>query len=162
MIRGINILSLRSRRRVEQMYVQLELFSRITQAWFRVFFPAWLVSASAAVIILGFVAIRYTELPIFCYIMFPYCALILLGLIFWQCYDMLCVIRESEDILSQLQQRHTPYFESMTRAERAEVTKRSKALRPVMFNMGDSAFSINVPINAWDEIVNQILFLLSL
>ena len=79
-------------------------------------------------------------------------------LIFWQSYDMFRTIRASEDILGH----HAAYFQGITRAERIEMMKRSKAMRPVVFSLADSQFSLNLPINAWDEILNQILFLLSL
>jgi len=159
--RGINVRSVRSRRRVERMYVELELFNRIVQEWIRYYFPTWLLGLSAAVIVATFLSIRYTEVPLMIYILFPYYASNIMLVIFWQSYDMLRVIRASEDILGSLWRHDAPYFRGMTRAKRVELMKRSKAMRPVAFPVADSEFSLNLPIGTWDEIINQILFFLS-
>ena len=153
---------LKSRRRLEQMYVRLELFHRIGQVWVRFYFPPWLVACSTTVIVTAFVTIRYTELPLIVYGIFPNMAITLLTVIFWQSYDMLRIIRASEDILGVLWKHETPYFRGMTRAKRIEKMKRSRAMRPLGFLVADSEFSVNLPIDTWDEIVNQTLFLLSL
>lgn len=161
-LRDINVRGMQSRRRLEQMYVQLELFNRIAQVWIRFYFPPWLLAVSTGVIIAVFVSIRYTELPFLFYILFPYAGLNIMMLIIWQSYDMLHTIRASEDILGGLWQHHAPYFQGMTRAERIERMKRSNAMRPLVFPVADSEFSLSLPISTWDEIINQILFLLSL
>ena len=83
-------------------------------------------------------------------------------LIFWHSYDMLQVVQASEDVLGELSQHQATYFNGMARAQRLELMKRSKAMRPLVFYIGNSEFSIGLPINTWDEILNQVLFLLSL
>ena len=153
---------MKSRRRLEKMYVQLETFNRIGQVWVRFYFPPFLVAASCAVILTSFVTIRYTELPLIVYVIFPYTAIIVMIIIFWQSYDMLRIIRASEHIMGGLWKHEAPYFHKMARAERIEMMKRSKAMRPLGFPVADSEFSLNLPIDTWNEIVNQTLFLLSL
>ena len=83
-------------------------------------------------------------------------------LIFWHSYDMLQVVQASEDVLGELSQHQATYFNGMARAQRLELMKRSKAMRPLEFYVADSQFSMALPINTWDEIINQILFCLSL
>lgn len=161
-IRGITLRSLTSRRRVERMYVQLELFDRIAQVWIRYYFPTWLLAMSCGVILGVFSTIRCTELPLMIYVLFPYVAWTILLLIFWQSHDMISVIRGSEDILGKLWQHEASYFRGLSRAKRVELMKRSKAMRPLAFPVADSEFSVNLPISTWDEIINQTLFLLSL
>ena len=153
---------MKSRRRLEQMYVKLELFHRIGQVWIRFYFPPFLVALSTSVIQAAVVTIRYTELPLIVYILYPFSAITLMLIIFWQSYDMLRIIRASEDILGGLWKHEAPYFHGMTRAKRIETMKRSKAMRPLGFPVADSEFSLNLPIDTWNEIVNQTLFLLSL
>ena len=47
--------------------------------------------------------------------------------------------------------------------ERMAALKRAKALRHTYGNVGIVAeYSIDVPVGVWDEILNQILFLLTL
>lgn len=144
------------------MYVQLELFHRIGQVWIRFYFPPWLLSLSSTVIVTMFVTLRYTELPLIFYVFFPYTAVTLMILIFWQSYDMFRAIRASEDTLGGLGQHGASYFQGMTKPKRLETMKRSKAMRPLVFYVADTEFSLNLPINTWDEIVSQTLFLLSL
>ena len=162
LFRNVDVRSLGSRQRLEQMYVQLEVFNRIGQVWIRFYFPPWLVTLATTVIIAAFFTIRFTQLPLFLYVFFPYIAVILMTLIFWQSYDMFCAIRTSEDVLAVLGRHEAPYFEHMTRAQRIEKMKRSKAMRPLVFPVADSDFSLNLPVSTWDEIINQTLFLLSL
>ena len=150
-----------SRQKLESMYVQLELFNRIFQVWIRFFFPTWLLGYATCVVIALFVAIRYTELPFILYIVFPYSAGSVAVLMFWQSFDMLRAGRESEDILGVLLQQQAPYLRNKTRRERVEVMKRARALRPVTFPLADCEFSMSVPMGAWEEILNQVVFLLS-
>ena len=84
-------------------------------------------------------------------------------ILFDLCIDGIMVIRASEESLGILRCREEEYFLRIPIHERAAMLKRAKALRPAFFNVGSfSEFNVNVPIGTWDEIVNQLLFLLTL
>ena len=113
-------------------------------------------------IVTTFVSIRYTELPIYYYVVFPNTAFTLMLIIFWLSYDGVLFTRASEDILSTLLSYEAPYVRQMPRAVRVQVMKRARAMRVIEFPIGEFAdFSINLPITIWEEVLNQVLFLLS-
>ena len=161
--RRVQITSLEQREKVEHMYICLELFNRICFPWIRFSWPLIIFSLSLGVIITAFVSIRFTSIPIYLYMIFPTTATILMAIMFWNLYDLLIVIRDSEDIMRQLWSYEAPYLRPMPNNLRTRVLKRAKAMRVLEFPVGEFAdFNINLPIAMWDEILNQVLFLLSL
>ena len=151
-----------TRRKVERLYVCAELFNGAFSRWLKVMFPPTLIGLSVAIILTTFVSIRFTNLPFFLYIVFPYVAVTLMLIIFWISYDAVVVTRSFEDVLAQLLSHDAAYLGQMGRKERTRVMKRARAMRPVNFPIGEFAdFSMNFPFAVWDEILNQVLFLLS-
>ena len=120
--------------------MQLEWSGQIAQVWIRFYFPPWLFVLSLGVIITSAVTLRYRELPVIFYVVFPYVGSNLMLLIFWQCYDMLRVIRASEGVLRNLSQHHVPYLQGLARAERIQLIKRSRAMRPLVILWGTLSF----------------------
>ena len=160
--RSTEIENMEDRRKVERLYICLELHNRICYAWVKLILPLVIFSLSLTVIVTGFISIRYTELPVYYYIFFVNTALSLLIIIFWSCYDILLVTRASEDILGQLLSYEAAHLRKMPKVERTVVMKRAKAMRLIEIPVGDfSDFGVSVPIAIWDEIVNQIFVLLS-
>ena len=162
MSRRIRLVDLESRGLVERMYYYVLHHNRVVQTWLKFMLPPTLSGVSLTVIITAFVAIRYTELPLIFYVFYPYTAFTLMFVIFWMCYDTVLVVRASEDVMGQLLSHDAKYLRTMSRAERIKVLKRAKAMKVLEFPIGDfSEFSLNLPVNVWDEIINQVLFLLS-
>ena len=82
--------------------------------------------------------------------------------VFWLCYDIVLLTRDSECMKAQLWSHEAPYARLTPKSEMTCAMKRAKALRVIEIPVGNfSDFSINLPIAIWDEIVNQVLFLLS-
>ena len=151
-----------SRAKVERLYICTELHSRISSVWLKFMLPPTIVSVSLAIIVSTFVSIRYTELPLCYYVYFPNSAFTLMVNIFWLGYDGVLITRDSEGILGQLRSSQAPYLRSVPKHVRTLVMKRVRAMRVLEFRVGDFAnFSVNVPISIWDEILNQVVFLLS-
>ena len=150
------------RAQVERLYICYELYSRVCNVWLKFMLPPTIFSVSLTIIVTSFVSIRYTELPFLFYILFPITAFTLMLIILWISYDAVCITRDSEDILRQLSASEAPYLRSTPRRAKAEIMKRVRAMRVVGFPIGEFAvFSIDVPIAVWEEILNQVLFLLS-
>ena len=150
------------RARTERLYICWELYNRICCVWVKFMLPPTLFSVSLTIIVTAFISIRYTELPFMYYIFFANTAFTLLLIIFWISYDEVLITRDSEDVLGQLWSYEVPYLRSMPKRERTKIMKRSKAMRIIDFPIGEFAdLTINFPVAVWDEILNQVLFLLS-
>ena len=86
-----------------------------------------------------------------------------MAVLFWVIYDLFLVTRDSEDIMRKMLKYDTPYLRPMPKDLRTKVLKRAGAMRVFDFPVGGFAdMNMNLPISVWDEILNQILFLLSL
>ena len=107
--------------------------------------------------------IRRTELPLLLYPLFPYMTAIFTVIMFDICRDDVVSIRVSEDVLSRLRSTAMEYLKQMPVLEKLTMLKRAKALRHIYGNVGIvEEYTIDVPVGVWDEILNQILFLLTL
>ena len=151
-----------ARAKVEYLFICLELHSRIGYIWMKNVLPPAIFSVSLGIIICMFVSIRHTELPIYLYLVFPYVGITDFLIIFWMSYDIVLITRDFEYIRGQFLCHDAPYLVQKTKWDRKHVMMRARAMRVVEFPLGDFAdFSFNLPIAVWDEVVNQVLFLLS-
>ena len=147
---------------VERLYIFLQYQFRVYTTWLKFQLPPTILSVSVAVIITAFVSIRYTDLPLILYIFYPNTAFNLMLIVFWLCYDCVRVTRASEEIIGRLQSENAGYFRPFPRAERIQVLKRAKIMKEFEFPLGTySEVTLNLPIAMWEEILNQVLFLLS-
>ena len=160
--RKYTISDMESRAVVERLYNYCQLHNRVVHNWLKFMLPPTISGVSTAVIVTTFVSIRYTELPLIFYVFYPNSAFNLMFILFWMCYDMVRLIRASEYIIGQLLSHDAEYLKSMPRAVRIQVLKTARAMKPLEFPLGDFAeFSLNLPVTIWEEILNQVLFLLS-
>ena len=151
-----------ARAKLERLYICTELYNRICFVWVKFMVLFTIFSVSLAVIWGTFVSIRYTMLPLYVYIVFPNTAVTFMLIIFWASYDVVVLTRDSEDILGKLLSHQVSYLRTAPKDVRTRVMKRARAMRVIEFPIGDFAdFTINLPIAIWDEILNQVLFLLS-
>ena len=98
------------------------------------------------------------------------------------CYDLICLtllssamgstlmgremalLRLADEVLGRLQDVKSQRFYGRLEKERQmEMLRRGRALRPLSLRVGEYAdFCFTVTYNIWDEILNQLLFLLSI
>ena len=150
------------RAQLEHFYICYELYNRVCYVWVKFMLPATIFSVSLTTIVTTFISIRYTELPFMYYIFFVNTAFTLMLIIFWLCYDLVLITRDSEGILSQLLSYEAQHLRHMPKAIKTQVMKKARAMRVIEFPIGDFAdFAISLPIAIWEEIVNEVLFLLS-
>ena len=141
----------------------MELYNRICFVWVKFAWPPVLFSIAVTIVNATFVSIRYTDLPFIYYMIYPTSAVGLGIIIFLGCYELVITSRDSEEILGQLRSLDAPYLRGMPIAARKRLLKRGRALRAIELPVGEFAdFSLTVPIALWDEMVNQLMFLLSL
>lgn len=163
MFRGLRVTNLEERAKLEQLYVCLELHSRICFVWIKFSWPSNIFGVTVAIILSAFVSIRYTGLPYFCYAVYPVTAFALTAIMFWGFLEFIRSVRDSEEILGKLRSKQAPYLRRLPSADRVKVLKRAQAMRAIELPVGEFAdLSITVCVTLWEEIVNQVLFLLSL
>ena len=125
-----------SRTVVEQLYICLQHHLRVYTMWVKFELPSTLLSVSAAVIVAAFVFIRYTDLPLILYIIYPNTTVNLMIMIFWLCYDGIRITRQSEEIIGRLQSENDGYLSPLTRAMRMQVLKRARVMKEIEFAVG--------------------------
>ena len=153
-----------SRALVERLYNYLQYHNRVLMNWVKLMSPLAISSVSLAVIVAAFISIRYTDqIPLYVYIFFPYIAFTLMLVIFWLCYDAVRIVRASQGVLSSLLTQDVEYMRGLSRVGRLEVLKRARAMKELECPIGEfTEFSLSLPVNVWHEIINQVIFLLSL
>ena len=91
---------------------------------------------------------------------FLFVTVMLMGVIFGASYDALQLTKAAEEVIANL--HSVKNFHGGGLRGRG-VLKRAKAFRPIKYPVWVfGEFSIEVPIIIWDEILNQLLFLLTL
>ena len=120
-------------------------------------------SVSVAITQALYVTCRPTAMPLIIYLAYPLVATVPLFVIFRICYDAVAVKRAGDEVLGNLQSKTASYFSRLKPAEKREMMRRARALRPVCMEMGSfTEITLEVFMSIWDEILNQLVFLLSL
>ena len=118
-----------------------------------------------AVTALLFITFRPSDLPFLVYCWFPLVAVVAMFLLTWQFYDAVVVKRTTDEVMANLQSRTSGYYRTLrgNPAGKAEFMRRCRALQPIRLTIGDfTEFTLEVVMNIWEEVFNQLLFLLSL
>ena len=154
------------RDRVERAYLYLQIYHRLHCVWWNWILPGGATfSLSATVVLAMYVGLRHTELPWYLYWIFWLAGAGLLLQIFGQGHDIVFAKEDSEEVVEKLQSPASASADlrSVSDLERKIIHKRSKALTPLQFGIASfTNFSWGVTLGAWDEILNQLFFLLSL
>ena len=148
---------------VEFLYRSMKLYNGVLMIWLEQIITPLLFSVCAGITILLYVTFRPSGLPFFVYLWFPLVAFVGMGVISWLMYDTVMVKRAAEQVAGTLQSRSAPFHRRLSLFQRKELIRRARALRPVHLSLGNfSEVSLEVLANMWDEVLNQLLFLLSL
>ena len=148
---------------LERLYAVGQVYNKVLDAYYKFMVPPAVFGGGAAIVFLSFVTLRHTELPLYIYWLFPYMTISFSVVLFDLCYDGILVIRASEASLSTLRSKEGQYFRRLPIEEQKAMSRRAKALRPAFFSVGNFAqFDMSMPIGVWDEMVNQLMFLLTL
>ena len=144
-------------------YKRLEIFHVVAAEYTRFYLVPTLLSCSVLVIVAVFVCIRAVGLPWWLYLFFVSSSLTVLFLTFWLPYQLVLALRASEDIVGVLTSIKDVYSAELSWNDRKYLAKKARATRTLGYRTGDFGnFSLDVPVVMWDEILNQLLFLLSL
>ena len=93
---------------------------------------------------------------------YPNTACNLMLMISWVCYDGVRIMRAPGEVIDGLWLANAGYLCALPRAVRIQVLKRAKVMREIEFAVGEfTIVTLNLPIAVWEEVLNQVLFLLS-
>ena len=142
---------------------KLGIFHVVAASYIGFFITPALFGCSSFVIVAFYVSIRNVGLPWWLYLLLLFTSVTTFLIIFWFTYQLVLVMRASEDIVEVLKTTPDKYFGVLGVSERNYSTRKARATRAFGYRMGNFGnFSLEVPIVMWEEIWNQLLFLLSL
>ena len=148
---------------MERLYKCVRLYNTMYLNWMRYLLAPAIFLWCAAITVLLYVTFRPSGLPLLVYYWFPLVALVSVFIITWLFYDAVGTKRGADEVLANLQSRTAGYYRRLGPAQKRELLRRSRAIQPVYLDIGQfTEISLEVPMNLWDEVINQLLFLLSL
>ena len=153
----------RRREKLLRAYIQLQIYNRILNEWIQdVTTPAFF-GVGGVVVLFLYIPLAHSEsLPTLCNAALGYMAVALVAILMRLTTDSLGVTRATESVISSLQSVPTVQRQLMG-LEQVESLKRAKALRPVTHPIGSfGSLTLSVPVVFMEEILNQLLFLLTL
>ena len=145
---------------MERLYVYLQIYHRAHCAWWNWTLPGTLFSLSSTVILAMYIGLRHTELQWYLYWVFWFAGVGVLVQIFGIGHNVMFAKDDSVETVGKLQSPACTALQALSLEERRKILKRSKAISDLQFGIAN--FSWAVPLGAWNEILNQLLFLLSL
>ena len=148
---------------VEFLYRSMKLYNGVLMSWMEQLLPSVVFSVCSSITILLYVTVRPSGLPFFVYVWFPLVGIVAICVVSWLVYDAVVIKRAAEQILGVLQSQMKLIHWGLSLDRRRELSRRARALRPIQLSFGNfSDVSLEVLANIWDEVLNQLLFLLSL
>ena len=155
--------TLEQRKELELLYITLEVHTKIVRNYHVIINFSNLINLGGAIVLCLYIPLRHPEVPALLNLCFLLVGIIVLGVCLWWSYDVVLLIRASEDVLGKLKTFDGNWREKgISDLQRLRFLKRAKACRPVDVPIGIfGEFSLDVPVIMWDEILNQLLFLLS-
>ena len=152
-----------SREKVERLYMYLQIYHRLHCAWWNWTLPGTCFSLSATAVLAMYVGLRHTELPWYLYWIFWFAGFGVMLQVFGGAHDIMSSKDDSEDLVEKLQSSASEDIQGLSLEDRRRIMKRSKAITSLQFPIsGFTYYTWSVPLGCWDEILNQLLFLLSL
>ena len=147
----------------EHAYRSMRLYNIVYMNWVGTMVVPTLFAACSGITILLYITFRPSGLPILVYCWFPIVAVVAMFSIAWLCYDAVIIKRKADEALGHLQSRSAGFLRWCQRSDKKELLSRGRALQPAYLALGEfTEFTLEVPMNVWDEVLNQLLFLLSL
>ena len=144
-------------------YEGLQVFHSVAAQYTRFFLLSTFVGVATTIIVCFYVSIRDSELPLIIYILFLIAGVTMFFWLFWYAYQVVMMVRVAEEIVGIFTAAPYKHYKELLREEKKYLMRKGRATRPLGYRMGNFAdFSLDVPVATWEEIVNQLLFLLSL
>ena len=162
----IPIENVESRKFVERLYIQLQLLNAGANSIVRHMLPYLAVAAVSGIVTSLFIFLRHqggsTGSELMIRSVMGSIGILCVIVMMWMTYDALAVLRLADDVRVKLNWKGDPALREMAKLDRLGFLKRAAALRPFFVPVGPfTNFSLEVIIAVWEEIPNQLLWLLS-
>ena len=162
--RKVPIKSLKDWEKVYIIYRSMKVYNNIVMNELKTMAVMIPFGSCCGVILTLYVTIRPHDLHILVYVCFPIVAIDVMVLVTWLVFDAVKAKGAANEVIENLRfgmNRHFMRYEGPY--EKKLCACRLTSLRPVSLGIGDfSEASVNVPMNVWDEVFTQLVFLLSL
>ena len=150
-------------RKVEKMHVRLRLHNVLFMNWLYYALGPVILGIGSGIVILLYVSVRPSGLPPFIHYWVHFIAFGVFLILRWLWYDVVTMKREGEEIVENLQSRSHGFLRDLEPNQKKYVRRKARALRAPYLTIGQlSDITLEGLVGAWDEILNQFLFLLSL
>ena len=144
-------------------YLHLQVFNQLCRVWVKLMSPPTTFSLTSSIIIWFYVTIRNEGVPVTLTLIFFCVGISIFAIFFWLLYEVIMVKRAADRILATLTSTEDGNYKDFSPQQKRYINKRGKATRAIGYRIGDfMEISLDVPLGIWDEILNQLLFLLSL
>ena len=141
----------------------MKVYNILFMNWFKFSFVLLLTSACVGITIFLYVTCRPSGLPFIIYCAYPTSGAMGLFILFRFCYEAVVTKRRGDEAVGSLQSRTRGYFRTLEVGEKREMMRRATALQPVYMALGEFVeITLEVSVSIWDEIIDQLLFFLSL
>lgn len=161
-IRKLPIKNFVQRHNVERLRICLDLHSKILNTWLSYVIPPMVLAFFCTIVVTSYVTLRHTGIPVYLYVFFPFTGATLMSFIFLFSYDAHSIVSCIDGLTAALLEPQARCFQWMRKAARDRVMKRAKAFRPFIIPLGPfGRFSLNFPIDFWEEVLNYLMLLLS-
>ena len=154
----------RGRELLLRAYIQLQVYNRVFSEWARIVYPPGYFCIGGTAVVWLYVALAHSgSVPGLLCAALAYLSAALVSCVFLLTSDTLKVTRESETVIMTLQTKTKSSRSESERMAQLVLLKRAKAIRPVAHPVGNfSSVTLGVLIVFVEEIINQLLFLLTL
>ena len=150
---------------MEDVYQVMSVLGQVWHGVAKMTNPALLLVGSLGIILATYLSLADLHLAFFFHVLAALGAVAGAGVMFEHMHELVGYTRLSQGILARLLSLDESYLNGKTRKERIGILKRAKAFRPFLTPVGPRPFcngSIGVNQVVWEEILNQVLFLVSL
>lgn len=161
--RHVRVRDMDSWMRVYTKYRTMQVYNAVFMAWLKFAIAPVLLAASCEIILLILITLRPSGLHPLIYMWFPPTAGIVMVVITLFCYECVIINRIGDEVLGKLRSKMLIGRLQISNEEKKRCLRIGKSLCGVYLAVGDfSEMTLNVPISMWEEVLNQLLFLLSL
>lgn len=149
-------------KKVEREYRCALVYNQIFIPWFKSAAAPAIVAVMFGMIGSSYVTLTsFQRLPFLIYVLFPISFVGMMGIFTLACVDAVNTKTISDSAVGSLRSRGS-FYRFLSREEKKEFLLRCRALRPVSLPVGNfTDISLNVPIYVFQEVLNQLLFLLA-
>ena len=164
---SIPVPNARRRRKIQSLYIQVQIANDVVNFATRQCLPYAFFALGTTIVIGLFTFIRHFGHSVaLINLVVALVGIVCLGFLFhtfWASWDGLEAIRMSEDLVRKLRSPEETYLKALPKMERLWLLKRARAIKPLHIQIGNfSTYDQDALFAIWNEIINQLVFLLSI